>query len=150
MIVTFCGHGYYNACAEDERKISEILDRCVGDTPVEFFLGGYGDFDSFAWSCARKYKEKHGQAKLVYITPYLLTDKRNDPFEYKKDRFDLVLYPGLENVPPKFAISRRNRWMVEQADLVIAYITHTYGGSYATYTHAKRKKKLLYNIAREE
>ena len=66
MIVTFCGHGHYGACAEDERKILEILDRCVGDTPVEFFLGGYGNFDSFAWSCAKKYKEKHGQAKLVY------------------------------------------------------------------------------------
>ena len=127
-----------------------FLVRCVGFALVVFFLGGYGNFDSFAWSCAKKYKEKHRQAKLVYITPYVLTDKRNDPFEYKKSRFDLVLYPGLENVPPKFAISRRNRWMVEQADLVIAYITHTYGGAYATYTHAKRKKKLLYNIAREE
>ena len=53
----------------------------------------------------------------------------------------MIIYPELDNVPLRFAISKRNKWMVEQADIVIAYITHTYGGAYATYRHAKKEKQ---------
>lgn len=59
----------------------------------------------------------------------------------------MIIYPELDNVPLRFAISKRNKWMVEQADIVIAYITHTYGGAYATYRHAKKKNKEIYNIS---
>lgn len=74
---------------------------------------------------------------------------RKNRFEYQKDRFDLTVYPELENVPPKYAISHRNRWMVEEADFIVAYVKHEYGGAYTMYRYAKRKGKVAYNIAEE-
>ena len=47
----------------------------------------------------------------------------------------------------KLAIIYRNRYMVDEANYVIAYVSHKFGGAYATYQYAKRKKKEIYNVA---
>ncbi len=57
------------------------------------------------------------------------------------------IYPALEDVPPKYAILRRNEWMVERADLVIGYITHNFGGAARTWKYAKRKGIPLVNLS---
>ena len=43
--------------------------------------------------------------------------------------FGLDMYPLLENVIPRFAISKRNEWMIDKADLIIAFVNHEYGGA---------------------
>ena len=40
--------------------------------------------------------------------------------EFAKYHYDDVIFPPLESVPRKFAVLKRNEWMVEEADLVIA------------------------------
>ena len=140
MIVAFCGHAGYAKNEDDKKKILRYLEERVGDAYCEFFLGEYGSFDFFAYECAKEFKKKHFNSRLMFITPYLSSDYQ------KKERFDQIVYPNLENVPLKFAISHRNRWMIEQADIVIAYITHTYGGAYATYRYAMQKKKEVFNL----
>ncbi len=141
MIVTFCGHSDFLKTTEHEKKFLDILSGTVGDHPAEMYLGDYGAFDHFALSCCGKYKENHPNITLVFVTPYL---NRTQP------GYDTTLYPPLENVPPRFAISRRNKYMVECANIVIAYITHDWGGAYATYEHAKRKGKVILNLADPE
>ena len=149
LIVAFCGHSTYVENIDDERKILAILEKCVADAPCDLFLGEYGGFDSFAYRCAKKFKELHHEKKLVFVTPYLSENYQKNAVEYTQGRFDQVLYPPLENVPPRYAIHRRNRWMVEQADVLIAYITHKYGGAYEMYRYATRKGKCVYNIAQD-
>ena len=61
--------------------------------------------------------------------------------------YDVSIYPPLENVPLRYAISRRNEWMVNEADLVIAYIKNTYGGAYKSFLYAKKKGKTVINLA---
>ena len=55
--------------------------------------------------------------------------------------YDNSLYPPLENVPPRYAISRRNRWLVENSDIVVAYVQHSWGGAATTLSFAARKGK---------
>ena len=93
-----------------------------------------------------KFQENHPNVKLVLVTPYMTV---KCPTEYENPRkklYDEILYPALEHVLPKFAISYRNRWMVDNADFVIAYIDRSYGGAYKTYEYAKRRKKEIYNL----
>ena len=47
-------------------------------------------------------------------------------------------------------IAYRNKYMVEKADVVIAYVMHDFGGAYATYTYAKRKGKAIFNLAQRK
>ena len=66
--------------------------------------------------------------------------------EYKEKQYDAILYPEIEDKPPKFAISKRNEWMMERANLIIAYVNRSYGGAYQSLQLAKRKKKRIINI----
>ena len=143
MVVAFCGHSEYKGSMEDEVKILHLLKQKVGKCSVDFFLGGYGGFDQFAYRCVKKFQKEYGNAKLILITPYLNAPRADDC----KKLFDLIIYPELEKIPPKYAIVYRNRWMVEQADLIISYIMNQYGGAYTMYQYAKRKNKEIYNIA---
>ena len=143
MTVVFCGHSDYVQSRNDQEQILNILETAVGDVPCEIFLGGYGNFDSFALRCAKEFRKSHPNTKLRLISPYL----RNGKASYEAEAFDSVIYPSLEHVPPRYAISHRNRWMAETADIVIAYISHQYGGAYTMYLHAKRKGKKIYNLS---
>ena len=63
--------------------------------------------------------------------------------------YDDCIYPPLENVLPRFCILRRNEWMVDEADLIIAYVMHPLGGAYKTLEYARKKKKKIINLATE-
>ena len=147
MIVTFCGHAQYIATKEDKQRLLTKLEEVIGDAPAEFYLGGYGAFDAFAYTCAKSYQKNHPETKLVYVTPYMTIEYQKNHLEPQKDHYDSIYYPELEKVPLKFSILERNKRMVEKADFVIAYIDHTWGGAYKTYKHAKRKKKPLFNLS---
>ena len=150
MIITFCGHSQYTESEEDEQKVISLLTELVGDHNAELYLGGYGSFDAFARKCGRKYQKTHPNTRLIFVTPYITVNYQKNHLDYNKDLYDEILYPSLEDKPLKFAISYRNKWMVEQADYVIAYITHDFGGAYQTYKYAKRKNKSIFNIANQD
>lgn len=145
MTVAFFGHSKYIEKETDEKKLLEFLKARVGSTPCEFFLGGYGSFDNFCCHITRKFKEEHEGAKRIFITPY----NRDEYLERRSAElwdFDEIIYPELENVPPKFAISRRNRWMVKRADLIIVYVNHKHGGAYQAYKYAMSLGKEIFNL----
>lgn len=55
------------------------------------------------------------------------------------DIYDAMIYlEGLENVPKRFAISRRNQWMAQNCDMSITYVNHNLGGAYQACKTAKR------------
>ena len=150
MIVTFCGHAQFHQSEEYEQKILVFLKEKVGDQSADMYLGGYGGFDRFAYDCCRKYKEMHPKISLVFITPYLDAEYQKNHLEHKKTRYDSIIYPAIEDKPKRYAITYRNRYMVEAADYVVAYIDHDWGGAYTTYRYAKRKGKEIFNIAELE
>lgn len=147
MIITFCGHASYVPKEGDEQKLLSLLEELVGDSSAELYLGEYGGFDAFARRCGSKYRDMHPELKLVFVTPYMTEDYQRNHLEPIRELYDATVYPPLETVPLRFAISHRNKWMVEQADTVIAYITHDFGGAYQTYKHAMKKKKKIINLS---
>ena len=147
MIITFCGHSTYSGNLGDEKRLIDFLEQVVCGQQVDFYLGGYGGFDSFAYDCCKKYKEMHPNVSLVFVTPYLTVEYQKNHLEYKKTRYDEIVYPDIEDKPLKFAIAYRNRYMVDKADYVVAYVAHSWGGAYTTYKYAKRKNKGIFNLA---
>lgn len=146
MIITFCGHAEFRKTTEYEQKILAFLENLVGDQPADMYLGGYGAFDSLAYDCCKKYQDNHPNISLIYVTPYMTVEYQQNHLEYQKTIYDSIIYPEIQDKPIKFAISYRNKWMVEQADFVICGISHDWGGAYQTYQHAKRKKKPIFNV----
>lgn len=145
MIVTFCGHSDFIRNDEYERRLLAFFEEKIGNDAVDFYLGGYGAFDSFAYSCAKKYKATHPRASLVFITPYIIVEYQERLKEIEK-MYDAVIYPELENIPLRFAIVHRNRFMVQKSDIVVAYVGRRYGGAYKTYKYAVGKGKEIFNL----
>ena len=145
MIIAFCGHSSYIANVEDEAQLSLLLEKVAHGQQVDFYLGGYGGFDSFALSCAQKYKKAHQDAKLIYITPYLDRCWRaRETILYTM--YDEILYPPLESVPQRFSILKRNEWIVNQADDLFGYVQAHSGGAYKMLLYAHKRKKPYINL----
>lgn len=150
MIITFFGHAQFTGSVECEQKILSFLEEKVGNNSVEIYLGGYGEFDSFAYDCCKKYKETHPNVSLIFITPYMTIEYQQNHLEHQKTRYDKIIFPEIEDKPLKFSIVYRNQWMVEQADYIICGISHEWGGAYKAYRYAKRKKKYIFNVVNKD
>ena len=129
----------YNHRAQIIELLVPVLEGLIAEGADSFLLGGYGEFDSLAALTVRDLKKTHPDLKSTLVLPYL--DR-----EYDTHNYDDTVYPPLENVPKRFAISRRNQGMVDQADAVVAYVDHDWGGAAATLRYAERKKKRINSV----
>ncbi|MBE6644535.1 MAG: hypothetical protein E7612_04040 [Ruminococcaceae bacterium] len=148
MIITFFGHSHFHFDSVDEKLFLSIIAENVKDSRVDFYLGGYGEFDSFSYKCCKRYREENKNAGLVFVTPYIDENYQKNHLSDCKMRYDEIIYPALENVPYRYAIVARNRWMVDNADLVIAYVNHSWGGAYNACAYAVSKGKKVINLGK--
>ena len=86
-------------------------------------------------------KREYPDLTYAVVLAYLPTE----PDWYEPD--ETVLPEGIETVPKRFAIDFRNRWMIEHADNVIAYVTHSWGGAAKHLKSAENKGKTIINLA---
>ena len=54
-----------------------------------------------------------------------------------------ILPDGIETVPLRFAISYRNKWMIEQSDYAVTYVTRSWGGAARFKELAEKKEKVI-------
>ena len=146
MIITFCGHSNYSFDDTVKEKLRGLLLQNIRKNPTcKFYLGGYGNFDSLCLSILKELKADFPDIELLFITPYL--NDNYSKLETAKLYYDGIIYPPLENVPRRFCISKRNEWMVNEADFVIAFVKYSWGGAAKTLEYAKRKKVEFFNLA---
>ncbi len=137
MIVTFCGHSKVNRTENFSKWLDTILPSLIEGGAATFYLGGYGDFDGLAAAAVRRQKEAYPHIELILVLAYLDRD-------IDASRYDGTTYPPLEKVPLRYAIVRRNEWMVHESDVVISGVTHSWGGAAKTLEFAQRKKKVIF------
>ena len=134
MIVTFCGHSEVSQPEAVRRWLEDLLVALVEQGADTFYIGGYGAFDRLAAGVLRGCKARYPHLNIVLILPYLTGNRA-------ADGYDDTIYPPLETVPPRVAVLRRNQWMVERSDLLVAYVIHSWGGAAKTLDYAKRRRK---------
>ena len=134
--MTFCGHSEISQPDAVKRWLFDVARRLLAEGADTFYFGGYGAFDRLAAAVMREAKAGRTEPEMVLILPYLNSSMDVSGYDY-------TLYPPLESIPPRYAIVKRNLWMVEQADVVVAYVLHEWGGAAKTLQYAKRKKKQI-------
>ena len=140
MTVTFCGHSQVANSTAVAAALAKIIDDLIEEGADEFLLGGYGEFDTMAAVAVRNAKKNYPGIRSTLVIPYI--DRDYDPALY-----DGSLYPPLETVPRRYAISKRNEWMVANSDVIIACIQHNWGGAATTLKYAERKKKRIIDLS---
>ena len=136
MTVTFCGQAQISQSEKIENWLCDVTQKLIEQGATTFYLGGYGAFDNLAASVLRSQKKRYPQIELILVLAYLNTGRDTSGY-------DSTVYPPLETVPRRFAISHRNRWMVESSDVLVAYVLHDWGGAATTLRCAKQKKKQI-------
>ena len=144
MIITFTGHSIIPNDPKIKTTVQQQIENNILTSESSIcYLGGYGQFDNLCAHICKELKQKYSNIEIVYVTPYISSEKSTNPI---LNTFDYSIYPPIENTPPKFAISKRNEWMICKSDIVIAYVDHNFGGAYKSLQIAKRKKKKIINI----
>ena len=150
-VCTFAGHReVYQANIAD--KLDEAISRILkNDDCFRFLVGGMGDFDGMCSSAVRRAKRNHPnkQISLELILPYL-TQELNENKSYYEISYDDVVVPiELAGVHYKSAITKRNRWMVDKSDWMIAFVYRDFGGAYTSLRYAEKKGLQIINLAKE-
>ncbi len=139
-ICAFFGHrDEYPDIVKLKEQIKYVIEK---ENVSKFWCGGYGVFDNCAASLVKQIRKEFNQIELQLILAYLPKDN-----EKISGIYDSSIYPeSLELCHPRFAISKRNQWIIKRCDVVICYINHSYGGAYSAYKIAKKSGKIIYNI----
>ena len=106
-----------------------------------FYVGNNGNFDAMVHRQLEALSQAYPITYSVVLA-YLPTKKS----EYD-DYANTILPEGIETTPKRFAISYRNKWMIEQADIVVTYVNRSIGGASKFKSLAEKKKKKVINIA---
>ena len=145
-IISFFGHRDYIGDERIESLIkSDIINKIKTEGFDNFYLGGNGNFDG---SCARIVSEI--KKDYPYIISSLVLAYPNPKWkdwqkEYILRTYDCHFQPDFPITPSRFAIIKRNEWIIENSDYIIFYVNHSWGGAYRAFEYAKRKKKIFIN-----
>ena len=140
MVCTFFGHKDTPKNIEPTLRTT-LVDLIENHDATEFYVGNNGNFDTMV----RRQLENLSQTyPITYniVLAYIPTKKS----EY--DSFTNTLLPeGIETMPKRFAISYRNKWMIQQADAVVTYVTHSFGGAAQFKAMAERQGKTVIELS---
>ena len=122
MVCTFFGHKDTPKEIEPTLR-STLIDLIENKNVTVFYVGNNGNFDTMV---RRQLEDLLHIYPITYsvVLAYLPTEKN------KYVDLTNTIYPeGLETVPKRFAISWRNKWMIQQSDVVVTYVNHNFGGA---------------------
>ena len=140
-ICTFFGHR--RIVEKIEPLLYETLVHLINDNGVNRFLvGNEGNFDNTVKRVLTRLKSECPHINYCVVLAYL-SSKLQPGTE--------SVYPeGLEEIPLRFAIVKRNQWMIDHAEYVVAYVSYTHGGSGKALEFAQRKNKTIINLANKK
>ena len=122
MTVTFFGHKDTPKEIEPTLRTT-LVDLIENKNVTVFYVGNNGNFDTMV---RRQLEDLSHTYAITYsvVLAYLPTKKS----EYD-DYTNTILPEGIETAPKRFAISYRNKWMIQHSDVVVTYVTHSFGGA---------------------
>ena len=137
-----CFFGHRDAMDSIMSKLKEEIIRLIEEHGVnDYYVGNQGGFDSLVLSVMKELTVSYPQIRYSVVLAYLPDEKRTIPETN-------TIYPeGLERVPKRFCIARRNDWLIEHSRYVICYVAHITGGAAQFMEKARRKNRTVINIA---
>ena len=136
---TFFGHA--NAPCGLEMKIYNIARQLIEDQGVDlFYIGNHGNFDRMAYTAIKKLKSELPKIRYYRVLSRMPVTKDVDMEE------DTLIPEGIETVHGRYSVIWRNSWMLDRADFVITYVTHSYGGAAKCKQMAEKKGKIVINL----
>ena len=143
MTVTFFGHRDTPEKAE-KNLLTVLIDLIENKKANRFLVGHNGSFDGMVKRLLTNLKKSYPHISVLTVLAYL---PEKDPYSLLNEKTETVYPEGLEAAPRRFAICKRNEWMVKESDIVITYVKGTSGGAARYKEFARRKQKQIIEIS---
>lgn len=139
-----CFFGHKDAPASIISALEYAIENLIQNAGVnEFLVGNQGCFDGMVHRVLKKAKNKYPSITYHVVLAYMPKEKnRYSLYEYG----ETILPAGIESIHPKFAISWRNKWMIQESDMVVCYVNHSWGGAAQFVEYARKQGKTIINI----
>ena len=143
--VSLFGHREIDDLGRLENALMLIISDLMRTKPyVSFLIGRSGEFDEYAASIIKRVRKQHEVTsnEISLVLPYPVAG-----LEYYEKYYDSIIIPDVTSgVHPKSAITKRNRWMVENSDFVVTYVYRDFGGAYDAKKYALKLGKTVFEI----
>ena len=139
---TCCFFGHREVTHIIRAKVTAIIEKLITENGVtNFYVGHQGQFDNMAYSVLKELKSNYPHIRYSVVLAYM-------PDEHFKEVYgeDTLFPDGMESVPKKFAISKRNDWMIQQSAFAVCYVHKITGGAAKFREKAERKGLRIINV----
>ena len=151
--ICFTGHRDMKSPDSVKHELTEIVEKYIKDGYNTFLAGGARGFDNLAASVVFGLKEKYPDISLVIVLPF--------PNHYKHEKnwsateikeYKAVLKMADERITllneyQNGSYFKRNRYLVDNSSLCIAYYRRSGSGTAYTVNYAERSKIKVINVA---
>lgn len=144
--ISSCAFTGHRKLEEDfnAEAFEHAFSTCLQKGCKTFYSGMAAGFDLYAAERVLKEKEKNQEIKLIACIPH---ERQSQSFLAEdKKRYDSILKKVDEKKViseeyTKWCMARRNEYMADRADVLIAYLNKDTGGTAYTVKYFKRKQK---------
>ncbi|MBQ9964389.1 MAG: hypothetical protein IJP14_04635 [Clostridia bacterium] len=117
--------------------LRQVLLNLIENNGVEvFYVGNQGNFDYITQKMLSELADQYPIRYYIVLAYMPTTQIKN-----------ALLPDGIENVPKRFAIDWRNRWMLKRCEIVVTYVRHVGGGAAKFKQIAEKQHKTVINLA---
>ena len=142
-MATCCFFGHKDTPSDIKPQLTDVLTKLREQSQFDtFYVGNQGHFDSMVYSLLQEFSEQYPTIHYYIVLSYIPQNKNLD-----YDPSCTLIPAGIEKVPKRFAISWRNKWMVKQADYVVSYVIHSWGGAAQFTEFAEKQNKQVIKLS---
>lgn len=118
-----------------------VEDLVLNKEVKRFYVGTQGNFDKIVYEVLIELEKKYS-IQLFVVLAYLNNNKQLNYYEDNK-----TIFPDeLTNSPPRFAILKRNNYMINESEYVVCYLNNPFSNSYKNIEYAINRKKTIINL----
>ena len=140
MTVTFFGNR--DASVDIKPKLRKTIIQLITEQDADnFYVGNNGNFDRMVTSELIKLQKEYPHINYGVVLAYFPKENPADELQNK------TLYPeSVGNGPARFAICRRNDWLINNSDIVVTYVKYSFGGAQQYKELASKKNKKIIEL----
>lgn len=144
MVAAFFGHK--NTPITVKPLLEQTVQRLIMENKdTTFLVGTHGAFDLMVQNILGQASRDCPWINCQIVLSYIPVEKNSEQYA-----LPTLVPEGIENVPKRFAISFRNNYMVNESDTIVCYIEHDWGGASQFVNRAKKKGKVIINLAQTD
>jgi len=133
-----------------KKSLESVIEQLLAQGVIYYGCGGAIGFDMLAGFTVLEMKKRYPQIRLIMVLPCKDQDikwRQEDKDNYKKLLKAANKYVFLQDKYTDGCMQKRNRHLVDNSGVCIAYLTENRGGTFYTVNYAVELNRKIINIA---